>query len=267
MPRQPAVEAVHRRRQLRLLRGGEPAVLPAAGRHHARQPARREDARPHRGRDAAASGSSGVAVGLRTSATLGVFKYYSFFVQDVSDALDAIGLGIAAAAAHGRAADRDQLLHLPGDHLRRRRQAAAGRAGLDHRRRDLPELLPAPGGRADRPRQRVPAPAARRRAIPNRVAVGAGLALIALGLVKKVMIADYLARTIVDPVFGVPQAYAGAGPAGRRLRLRGPDLLRLLRLHRHGDRAGPADGLHLPAELQQPLPGAPASATSGAAGT
>jgi D-alanyl-lipoteichoic acid acyltransferase DltB (MBOAT superfamily) len=31
--------------------------------------------------------------------------------------------------------------------------------------------------------------------------------LIALGLVKKVAIADYLGRTVVDPVFGVPQAY------------------------------------------------------------
>jgi D-alanyl-lipoteichoic acid acyltransferase DltB (MBOAT superfamily) len=39
------------------------------------------------------------------------------------------------------------------------------------------------------------------------VAVGAGVVLIALGLVKKVALADYLAREIVDPVFGVPEAY------------------------------------------------------------
>src|SRR5439155_10020960 len=44
---------------------------------------------------------------------------------------------------------------------------------------------------------------------PSRVAVGSGIALIGLGLVKKVVIADYLARTVVDPVFAVPQAYAG----------------------------------------------------------
>ena len=31
--------------------------------------------------------------------------------------------------------------------------------------------------------------------------------LIGMGLVKKVVIADYLGRTVVDPVFGVPQAY------------------------------------------------------------
>jgi D-alanyl-lipoteichoic acid acyltransferase DltB (MBOAT superfamily) len=42
---------------------------------------------------------------------------------------------------------------------------------------------------------------------PERVAVSAGLYLIGLGLVKKVVIADYLGRTVVDPVFGVPQAY------------------------------------------------------------
>jgi D-alanyl-lipoteichoic acid acyltransferase DltB (MBOAT superfamily) len=42
---------------------------------------------------------------------------------------------------------------------------------------------------------------------PSKVAVGAGIALIALGLVKKVVIADYLARAVVDPVFGVPQAF------------------------------------------------------------
>jgi D-alanyl-lipoteichoic acid acyltransferase DltB (MBOAT superfamily) len=42
---------------------------------------------------------------------------------------------------------------------------------------------------------------------PNRVAVGSGLALIGLGLIKKVVIADYLARTIVDPVFAVPESY------------------------------------------------------------
>jgi D-alanyl-lipoteichoic acid acyltransferase DltB (MBOAT superfamily) len=42
---------------------------------------------------------------------------------------------------------------------------------------------------------------------PERVAVSSGLFLIGMGLVKKVVLADYLGRTIVDPVFGVPQAY------------------------------------------------------------
>ena len=43
---------------------------------------------------------------------------------------------------------------------------------------------------------------------PANVAVGAGLFLIAVGLIKKVAIADYLAREVVDPVFAVPQAHA-----------------------------------------------------------
>ncbi len=42
---------------------------------------------------------------------------------------------------------------------------------------------------------------------PNHVAVGSGLALVGLGLIKKVVIADFLARSVVDPVFAVPQAY------------------------------------------------------------
>jgi D-alanyl-lipoteichoic acid acyltransferase DltB (MBOAT superfamily) len=44
---------------------------------------------------------------------------------------------------------------------------------------------------------------------PQHVAVGAGVELIALGLIKKVVIADYLARLVVDPVFAVPRAYGG----------------------------------------------------------
>ncbi len=42
---------------------------------------------------------------------------------------------------------------------------------------------------------------------PDRVAVSSGLSLIALGLVKKVVIADYLARVLVEPVFAVPRGY------------------------------------------------------------
>ena len=40
------------------------------------------------------------------------------------------------------------------------------------------------------------------------MAVGAGVVLVMLGLIKKVAIADLLAREVVDPVFAVPQAYA-----------------------------------------------------------
>ena len=43
---------------------------------------------------------------------------------------------------------------------------------------------------------------------PRDVVVGAAVVLIAVGLVKKVAIADTLAREVVDPVFAVPEAYA-----------------------------------------------------------
>ena len=83
------------------------------------------------------------------------------------------------------------------------------------------------------------------------VAVGAGVVLITIGLVKKVALADYLAREVVDPVFGVPEAYAAPDVAGR-LRLRRPDLLRLLGLHRHRDRGGAADGFVFPQNFNSP---------------
>jgi D-alanyl-lipoteichoic acid acyltransferase DltB (MBOAT superfamily) len=40
------------------------------------------------------------------------------------------------------------------------------------------------------------------------VPVGAAVGLIAIGLIKKVAIADLLARNLVDPVFAVPEAYS-----------------------------------------------------------
>jgi alginate O-acetyltransferase complex protein AlgI len=43
---------------------------------------------------------------------------------------------------------------------------------------------------------------------PRDVAVGPAVVLIAVGLVKKVAIADFLARELVDDVFAVPQAYS-----------------------------------------------------------
>jgi len=45
---------------------------------------------------------------------------------------------------------------------------------------------------------------------PRDVALGAGVVLIVVGLVKKVALADALARSVVDPVFAVPEAYAAA---------------------------------------------------------
>jgi D-alanyl-lipoteichoic acid acyltransferase DltB (MBOAT superfamily) len=48
---------------------------------------------------------------------------------------------------------------------------------------------------------------------PKDVAVGSGVFLICLGLVKKVVIADLIARNLVDPVYAVPEAYGSADTA------------------------------------------------------
>ena len=71
---------------------------------------------------------------------------------------------------------------------------------------------------------------------PRDIPGGAAMWLIAIGLIKKVAIADYLAREVVDPVFAVPEAYSAPDVDLRHLRVRRADLLRLLGLHRHGDR-------------------------------
>ena len=184
----------------------DPRFCLLLGRDHGRQPGR---GRPHppRGRRAPrASGSAAAAVALDLL-VLGVFKYYAFFVTDVGDVLDAIGLGmplplLTVVLPIGVSFFTFQAITYVVDVKRGDAEPASLIDAAD-----LPELLPAPGRRADRPRERVPAAAAARRATRNRVAVGAGLPLIALGLVKKVVIADTLAREIVDPVFGVPEAY------------------------------------------------------------
>ena len=90
---------------------------------------------------------------------------------------------------------------------------------------------------------------------PNRVAVGAGLALIGLGLIKKVADRRHPRARDRRPGLRRPGGLLRPRRDPRHLRLRGADLLRLLRLHRHRDRPRAADGLRLPAELQQPLPG------------
>ena len=88
---------------------------------------------------------------------------------------------------------------------------------------------------------------------PRVVLAGPALLLIAGGFVKKTVVADELARRIVDPVFNDPLGRLRPGGPARDLRLRGPDLLRLLRLHRHGDRARAAARLQAAPELRPAL--------------
>ena len=137
---------------------------------------------------------------------LGVFKYYAFFVEDVGDVLDSIGLGMPLPLL---------TILLPIGVSFYTFQAIT--YVVDVKRHDIeppslmdaaiylsffPHLVAGPIVRASEflPQLRAPRD-------PSRVAVGAGIALIALGLIKKVALADTIARELVDPVFAVPQAF------------------------------------------------------------
>jgi alginate O-acetyltransferase complex protein AlgI len=138
---------------------------------------------------------------------LAVFKYYGFFVEDVGDVLDVVGLGmplplLTIALPVGISFFSFQAVTYVVDTYRRQTEPASlidAAIYLSF----FPHLVAGPIVRASEflPQLRKPRD-------PSRVAVGAGLTLVALGLVKKLMIADYLAREVVDPVFAVPQAYA-----------------------------------------------------------
>ena len=184
---------------------------------------------------------------------LGVFKYYGFFVDEFGALPRLDRPGHAAAPAHARPADRALVHHLPGDLLRGRRQARPAAARQHARLRPLPELLPARGGRPDRAGARVH-PAARKAARPERRGGGRrrrpDRARPGEEGGDSRLPGPRGGRPGVRRPGGLRRARRRAG----RLRVRGPDLLRLLGLHRHRHRRGAADGLRLPAELQQPLP-------------
>ena len=137
---------------------------------------------------------------------LAVFKYYGFFVTDVSDTLNSIGLGsplplVTIALPVGVSFFSFQAVTYVVD-VKRRQTEPASMLDAAIYLSFFPHLVAGPIVRASEflPQLKEPRD-------PNRVAVSAGLTLIALGLIKKVMIADYLGRTLVDPVFQVPQHY------------------------------------------------------------
>src|SRR4051794_14529973 len=135
---------------------------------------------------------------------LGVFKYYSFFVQDFDDAFH-LGFPLAQIALPvGLSFFTFQAISYTVD----------VRRGLCERGKTIdvalylsffPHLVAGPIVRA---REFLPQLATPRD--PKDVAVGSGVFLIALGLVKKVVLADLIARNLVDPVYAVPEAYGSA---------------------------------------------------------
>src|SRR3954453_7683083 len=149
----------------------------------------------------------GVAVALDLG-VLAVFKYYGFFVQNVDDALHTTGMGLplpllTIALPVGISFFTFQAISYVVD-VKRRLVEPAKTIDVAIYLSFFPHLVAGPIVRA---REFLPQLASPRD--PEHVAVGSGIALIALGLIKKLAIADYLARAVVDPVFAVPSAYHG----------------------------------------------------------
>jgi len=149
----------------------------------------------------------GAAVALDL-AVLAVFKYYGFFVINAGRVLGDVGLSLplpllTIALPVGVSFFTFQAISYVVD-VKRRLVEPARTLDFAVYLSFFSHLVAGPIVRA---REFLPQLATPRD--PRRVAVGAGVALIALGLVKKVVIADYLARTVVDPVFAVPQSYSG----------------------------------------------------------
>jgi alginate O-acetyltransferase complex protein AlgI len=133
--------------------------------------------------------------------TLGVFKYYGFFAQDINDLLGLPIPLVTIALPVGLSFFTFQAISYTVDVYR----------GLCDRVKTIdvamylsffPHLVAGPivRGREFLPQLTSPRD-------PAQVPIGTGVFLISLGLVKKVVIADFLARHVVDPTFAVPEAY------------------------------------------------------------
>jgi alginate O-acetyltransferase complex protein AlgI len=137
---------------------------------------------------------------------LGVFKYYSFFAQQTDDVLGRLHLGLplpllTIALPVGISFFTFQAISYVVD-VYRGVVASASLVDFAIYLSFFSHLVAGPIVRAKEFLPQLASPRDR-----EHVAVSAGLGLIALGLVKKVVVADFLARSIADPVFAVPQAY------------------------------------------------------------
>ena len=81
---------------------------------------------------------------------------------------------------------------------------------------------------------------------------GRSFSILSASLLQKVVIASHLATAIVDDVFAAPNAHSSLEVLVGRLRLRGPDLRRLLRLHEHRDRRRAAARIRFPQNFASP---------------
>jgi alginate O-acetyltransferase complex protein AlgI len=138
---------------------------------------------------------------------LGLFKYYDFFSEEIGGFLDSTGLGLSPpllsiALPVGLSFWIFQAISYVVD-VKRRVIEPGKTIDVALYLSFFPHVVAGPIVRA-----REFLPQLQKPRDPRDVAVGAAVVLITLGLVKKVALADFLAREVVDPVFGVPQAYS-----------------------------------------------------------
>jgi D-alanyl-lipoteichoic acid acyltransferase DltB (MBOAT superfamily) len=138
-----------------------------------------------------------------------VFKYLSFFVSQFDDALDSIGLGsplplVQIVLPIGISFFTFQAISYVVD-VYRGETPAASLMDVAILQAFFPHIVAGPIVRANEllPQLRTPRD-------PRDVLAGPALFLIAGGIVKKTVIADELARRIVDPVYSEPGAHSGA---------------------------------------------------------
>src|SRR5918912_2296364 len=137
-----------------------------------------------------------------------VFKYLSFFVSQADDALDSIGLGsplplVQIVLPIGISFFTFQAISYVVD-VYRGETPAASLGDVAILQAFFPHIVAGPIVRANEllPQFRTPRD-------PREVLAGPAIFLILGGLVKKTVIADELARRIVDPVYSDPSAHSG----------------------------------------------------------
>ncbi len=137
-----------------------------------------------------------------------VFKYLGFFVSEVDGALNSVGLGsplplVQIVLPIGISFFTFQAISYVVD-VYRGETRAASLGDVAILQAFFPHLVAGPIVRANEllPQLRTPRD-------PREVLAGPGLFLIAGGLVKKTVVADELARNIVDPVFNDPRRTSG----------------------------------------------------------
>jgi alginate O-acetyltransferase complex protein AlgI len=137
-----------------------------------------------------------------------VFKYLGFFVTQVDDGLDSIGLGSPLPIAQtvlpiGISFFTFQAISYVVD-VYRGETRAAPLIDVAILQAFFPHIVAGPIVRANEllPQLRTPRD-------PRAVLAGPALFLIVGGLLKKTVIADELARRVVDPVYSDPSAHSG----------------------------------------------------------